>query len=112
MVVLSCQNVESCRNAGFRLAYHTWEEADRQAGDKLTPDVFESKAFLFQTRDFSRSQPHVPTPGKAFAAGNGYRSDMVVSSWCQREEEMCPLLKQAEPTDMYLKGRKRCCPDS
>lgn len=53
----------------------------------------------------------MPTPGKAFAAGNGYRSHVVVSSWCQREEEACPLLKQAEPTDMYLKGRKRCYPD-
>lgn len=29
-----------------RLAYHTWEEADRQAGHKFTPDVFESEAFL------------------------------------------------------------------
>lgn len=53
----------------------------------------------------------MPAPGKAFTTGNGYRSDMVVSSWCQREEEMCPLLKQAEPTGMYLKGKKRCYPD-
>lgn len=63
------EHSESCQNSGFRLAYHTWQEAAKKTGDKLALDSFESKDFLFQTRDFSRSQPHVPTPGKAFAQG-------------------------------------------